>query len=57
MEIEVYRQWERRRQAFFDQTRQVAEQAGLSEREAESLAQPAVVAVRSQRDRGEVARG
>jgi len=46
--IEVYRQWQRRRQAFFDQMRQVSEGAGLSEQEAERLAQEAVDAVRSQ---------
>jgi prevent-host-death family protein len=46
--IEVYRQWQRRRQAFFDQMRQTAEQSNLSEQEAELLAEEAVQAVRSQ---------
>ncbi len=46
--IEVYRQWQHRRQAFFDQVRQSAEQANLLESQAEALADEAVQAVRSQ---------
>jgi prevent-host-death family protein len=45
--IEVYRQWQRRRQAFFDHMRQVSEQANVPEEEAEALAAEAVQAVRS----------
>jgi prevent-host-death family protein len=46
--IEVYRQWQRRRQAFFDQVRQSSERANLSEEKAQTLADVAVQAVRSQ---------
>jgi prevent-host-death family protein len=46
--IEVYRQWQRRRQSFFDQVRQSSEQANLSEEKAQTLADVAVQAVRSQ---------
>ena len=45
--IEVYRQWQRRRQAFFDHMRQVSEQANVPEEEAEALVAEAVQAVRS----------
>jgi prevent-host-death family protein len=45
--IEVYRQWQRRRQAFFDHMRQVSEQANVPEEEAEARAAEAVQAVRS----------
>jgi prevent-host-death family protein len=45
--IDVYRQWQRRRQAFFDHMRQVSELANLPEEEAEALAAEAVQAVRN----------
>jgi len=46
--IEVYEQWKRRRQAFFDNMRQVSERANIPEKEADALAAEAVQAVRSQ---------
>ena len=45
--IEVYRQWQHRRQAFFDHMRQVSEQANVPDEDAEALAAEAVQAVRS----------
>src|SRR3954453_2765005 len=46
--IEVYRQGQRRRHAFFDEMRQTSEQANLPEEQAEALANEAVQAVPSQ---------
>lgn len=45
--IQLYRQWQRRRQAFFDHMRQVSGQADVPEEEAEALVAEAVQAVRS----------
>jgi prevent-host-death family protein len=44
--VEVYRQWQRERQAFFDEVRSASERANLSEGEATALAAEAVKAVR-----------
>lgn len=46
--IQLYEQWKRRREAFFDKMRLTAERANLSEEEAMTLAQEAIQAVRSQ---------
>jgi prevent-host-death family protein len=46
--IELYEQWKRRREAFFENMRQAAERANLSEEEAEKLVTEAVQAVRAQ---------
>jgi prevent-host-death family protein len=45
--IEVYEQWKRRREAFFDQMEEVAARANLSPEDADALAQEAVQAVRA----------
>ncbi len=45
--IEVYEQWKRRREAFFDQMEEVAARANLPPEDADSLAQEAVQAVRA----------
>lgn len=44
--IEVYEQWKQQRQAFFEQLRQVASQANLSEQDASELTTEAVQAMR-----------
>jgi prevent-host-death family protein len=46
--IEVYEQWKQQRQAFFDQLRQAASQANLSDGEASDLATEAIQATRQQ---------
>ncbi len=46
--IQLYEQWKRRREAFFDKMRLTAERANMSEEEALALAQEAIQAVRSQ---------
>jgi prevent-host-death family protein len=46
--IQLYEQWKRRREAFFDTMRLTAERANMSEEEAMTLAQEAIQAVRSQ---------
>lgn len=46
--IEVYQQWKRRRQAFFEKMRVVSQRANLTEEEAEKLVCEAVRAVRGQ---------
>jgi prevent-host-death family protein len=45
--IEVYEQWKRRRDAFFDTVEQVAARSPLSEVEAQALVSKAVTAVRT----------
>jgi prevent-host-death family protein len=47
--VEIYDQWKRRRQAFFDQMRSAAEGASLSDEQAMKLANEAVHAVRAQK--------
>lgn len=44
--IEVYRQWKKSREAFFDRVRAASEMANLSPDEAEDLAEEAVSAAR-----------
>lgn len=46
--IQLYEQWKRRREAFFDKMRLTAERANMPEEEAMTLAQEAIEAVRSQ---------
>lgn len=45
--MEVYRQWQRSRQAFFDRIRAVADGANLAEDEAAELVDAAITAVRA----------
>lgn len=45
--MEVYQQWKRSRQAFFDQMRAVSERTNLTEGEADELATEAITAVRA----------
>jgi prevent-host-death family protein len=45
--MEVYRQWKRSRQAFFDQMRAVSERANLTEGEADELVTEAIAAART----------
>jgi hypothetical protein len=40
--LEVYEQWKRRREAFFNKVRDIQERIDLSPEEAEALAQEAV---------------
>jgi prevent-host-death family protein len=47
--IEIYEQWKRSREAFFNNWRKAAEQANLSPEEAEALAAEAVAAARAHR--------
>jgi len=47
--IDIYLQWKRRREAFFDKMREVAERANVPEDEAEDLVQEAVRQVRHQK--------
>ena len=44
--IELYRQWQRRREAFFETMRVAAERADVPEEEAARLVQEAIQAVR-----------
>jgi prevent-host-death family protein len=46
--IELYEQWKRRREAFFEHMRQVAERANMPEDEAQALIEEAIAAVRAQ---------
>lgn len=45
--IEVYEQWKRARESFFEKLQKAAQQANLSPEEADKLAQEAVAAVRA----------
>jgi hypothetical protein len=45
--IELYEQWKRRREAFFEHMRQVAERANVPEDEAQALIEEAITAVRA----------
>lgn len=47
--IEVYKQWQRGREAFFAQLRETANKVNLSEEEAYTLADKAIRAVRARR--------
>lgn len=49
--IELYEQWKREREAFFDKLQAVSERANLAPEEADALAQEAVQAVRQARVR------
>jgi len=46
--LEVYEDWKRQREAFFDLLRQMQEEADLSPAEADRLAADAIAAVRSE---------
>jgi hypothetical protein len=46
--IEVYEQWKRRREAFFEKVQRVAERSTLSEAEAFKLVGEAVAVVRAE---------
>lgn len=45
--IEVYEQWKKQRQAFFDQIRSIAEEAGVPDDEANESVNEAIKAVRA----------
>lgn len=45
--IEVYEQWKRARQAFFDQMREVSARANVRPEESEALVAEAIAAVRT----------
>lgn len=45
--IELYHQWKKRREAFFEQMREIARRVNVSPAEADRLAQEAVEAVRA----------
>lgn len=45
--IEIYRQWQQQREAFFDRAREIAERSGLSEDEADQLVDEAIQHVRA----------
>ena len=47
--IELYRQWQRRRDTFFETMRRAAEHADVPEEEATRLVEEAVQAVRAQK--------
>jgi len=47
--IELYEQWKREREAFFDELQTIAERANLAPEEADALAQEAIQAVREAR--------
>ena len=47
--IELYNQWRREREAFFEKLQEVQERSGLSPEEADQLAAEAVQAVRQAR--------
>ncbi|MFN8499295.1 MAG: type II toxin-antitoxin system Phd/YefM family antitoxin [Anaerolineae bacterium] len=49
--IEVYEQWKKQRQAFFDQIRAIAEEANVPEDEANELVNEAIQAVRATQSR------
>jgi prevent-host-death family protein len=49
--IEVYKQWQTGRKAFFDKLREVSERVGMSEEEATGLVDEAVRAIRSENDK------
>lgn len=49
--IELYEQWKREREAFFDKLQAVSERTNLAPEEADALAQEAVQAVRQTRVR------
>ena len=46
--IELYEQWKKRRAAFFEHMRHVAERANVPEDEAQQLIEEAIAAVRAQ---------
>jgi prevent-host-death family protein len=46
--IELYEQWKRRREAFFDKLEAMGEEANLSEEEAQALVEEAIAAIRAQ---------
>jgi prevent-host-death family protein len=46
--IELYEQWKKRREAFFEHMRLVAERANVPEDEAQQLIEEAIAAVRAQ---------
>ena len=46
--IEIYRQWKRRRQAFFDDMREISERVNLSDEEAQEFVERAIREVRGQ---------
>jgi len=48
--VSVYKQWQRRRQAFFDKMREISERVNMSEEEANELIEEAIRAVRSGKD-------
>ena len=48
--VEVYRQWQRHRQAFFDKMQQIAEQVNMTEEDANELIEEAKRAIRSGKD-------
>ncbi len=50
--IELYNQWKRERQRFFDQMREVSQRANLTEEEALQIVTEAQQAVRSEHSRG-----
>ena len=45
--IEVYDQWKRSREEFFDQWQEIAQRSNLTAEEAEALAEEAVKAIRA----------
>jgi prevent-host-death family protein len=45
--IELYEQWKKRRDAFFNELEAMAEEANVPEEEAEQLVQEAIAAVRA----------
>lgn len=49
--IEVYEQWKRQRRAFFDRVRQIAEDSGVAEEEADALVDEAIRDVRTKKTR------
>ncbi len=48
--VEVYKQWQRSRQGFFDKLQEMANRANLSPEEADQLAEEAVKWARSNKD-------
>ena len=48
--VEVYKQWQRSRQSYFDKLRAISERVNMSEEEADELIDEAIRAVRSGND-------